>query len=307
MTDGGGSDDREPDPDAGSEESGASPPEDDWQPGAVSPGEADAADEHPIEDGVSPSRTRGGYDGSATEDSLSREAEDRGSERREPDGRDPGSRQQRSQGESNRPPVRGDGAADEGDVSEWVLLVRDVATSVGAVLLVGVYLFAISGVWPPMVAIESGSMQPNMDVNDLVFVMETGRFQPDAAQGDTGVVTARDGREVGYSTFGGPGDVIVFAPNGNRGQTPIIHRAMFYVEEGENWVDKANSSHLGAASSCSDLRHVCPARNDGFITKGDNNGVYDQVQTNDPVKPEWIVGTAETRVPGLGWLRLRFQ
>ena len=35
---------------------------------------------------------------------------------------------------------------------------------------------------------------------------------------------------------------------------------------------------------------------------------YDQVapsRLSPPVRPEWIVGTAEVRIPGLGWLRLR--
>lgn len=209
--------------------------------------------------------------------------------------------------ETNAPHTHATGDEDEKEVDEWVLLTRDVVTSIGAVVLLGAYLFAISGVWPPMVAIESGSMEPNMDINDLVFVMETDRFQPAAATGDTGVVPASVGEETGYYQFGDPGDVIVFAPNGDTGQTPIIHRAMFWVEEGEDWVAKADESYLGSVDTCADIPRACPAPHDGFITKGDKNRVYDQVQANEPVKPAWIVGTAEQRVPGLGWLRLRFQ
>jgi signal peptidase len=52
----------------------------------------------------------------------------------------------------------------------------------------------------------------------------------------------------------------------------------------------------------------CPAPRAGFITKGDANKNYDQVRPNvltAPVDANWVVGTAEVRIPGLGWLRLR--
>ena len=190
--------------------------------------------------------------------------------------------------------------------SGWVLLGRDIAASLLLVALVGAYLFVISGVWPPMVAVESGSMDPNMEKNDLVFVMGTDRFQPDAATDGTGVVVARDAAETGYTQFNNPGDVIVFEPNGNEGTTPIIHRAMFFVESGENWVNRADPAFLSGVDSCSDVGS-CPAPHDGFITKGDNNAAYDQVSgTSQPVRPDWVVGTAEIRIPGAGWLRLQF-
>ena len=186
--------------------------------------------------------------------------------------------------------------------SETVLFVRDVATSVGAVVLIGLYIFTISGVWPPMVAIESGSMEPNMSKNDLIFVMETDRFHPDAAHGESGVVTARAAEDIDYEKFGQPGDVIIYNPQGNTEVTPIIHRAMFWVEAGENWCDKANDEYISGTSQCSEAPHA------GFITKGDNNPTYDQSGSGnlEPVRPNWVVGTAEVQIPGLGWLRLQF-
>ena len=198
--------------------------------------------------------------------------------------------------------------AEESDDGGWLLFGRDLLVSISIVLLFGGYLFAISGVWPPMVAIESGSMEPNMERNDLVFVMDTDRFQPESATDETGVVVAHDGADVGYSQFGNPGDVIVFAPGGKEEQTPIIHRAMFWVEEGENWLDRADEEFLGGVDSCAQLSG-CPAPHAGFITKGDDNQAYDQASAGrigDPVRPEWVVGTAELRIPGAGWLRLQF-
>ena len=208
---------------------------------------------------------------------------------------------------SSPPPRRGGSTGTDGGNREVVYFLRDIVVSVIAVALLGGYIFMISGVWPPMVAIESGSMEPNMDVNDLVFVMETDRFQPEAAHGETGVVTAAEGRTVGYEQFGKNGDVIVFNPQGNEEVTPIIHRAMLWVEDGENWYDRADPAYVGSADNCQELLG-CPAPNAGFITKGDDNPTYDQTGNGqlDPIRAEWVVGTAEYRVPGLGWFRLRF-
>jgi len=194
-----------------------------------------------------------------------------------------------------------------------IVYVLDLVNSAGAVVLVGVLLLAISGLWPPLVAIESASMEPHIDTGDLVFVMDEDRFAGDGAHGETGVVTARVGAETGHTSFEGPGDVIVFAPDGDTGMTPVIHRAMFWVEAGENWYDKANPRYI-SADSCSELTN-CPAESSGFVTKGDNNGGYDQVNGLpscgqngcEPVKKAWIVGTAEVRVPLLGNIRLQIQ
>ena len=192
--------------------------------------------------------------------------------------------------------------------NEWVTFAYDVTSSVLAVALVGVLLFAVSGVWPPMVAIESGSMTPHMQTGDLVFVMDEKRFPGEGAH--KGVVTARAGGDVEYRKFDRPGDVIVYTPNGNTDRTPIIHRAMFWVEEGENWYEKADRQSVGRYSECGDTPDEampnCPAPHDGFVTKGDANGVYDQIRgLSGPVKPAWVVGTAEARVPLLGCLRLQ--
>lgn len=246
------------------------------------------------------------------------------STRRGPGEENPTGREQTADGERTGGKLddpRGDGEADwgredgnagddGGDDDSWTLFTRDLLMTIGAVLLLGVFLFAISGVWPPMVAIESGSMEPNMQINDLAFVMDTDRFQPaeseDIGPGDTGVVTAEVGEETGYTQFGDSGDVIVFQPNGNSQRTPIIHRAMFWVDAGEDWVERAEPQHLGNAETCEQVTG-CPAPHSGFITMGDDNPTYDQVgnDISEPVRPEWVVGTAEVRIPWLGWFRLQ--
>jgi signal peptidase len=192
-----------------------------------------------------------------------------------------------------------------------VAYIRDIGGSVLVVLLIGAILFGVSGVWPPMVAIESQSMEPHIMTGDLVFVMEEHRFAGAAAimysGTSTGIVPYQTGKETGYKSSGSYGDVIIYQPDGDSTATPIIHRARLWVSENENWYDEANKSYLGGADNCDELAY-CPAPYSGFITKGDNkhsNPVYDQVAgISAPVKPSWIIGTAEFRIPYLGYIRL---
>jgi signal peptidase len=187
-----------------------------------------------------------------------------------------------------------------------VQFVRETVVSLLIVLAVGFLLFAVSGVWPPLVAVESDSMEPHLHKGDLVLVMEEHRLDPAFATGDTGIVTAETGVEEGYTQFGGPGDVIVYRPYGSESATPIIHRAHLWVEDDEDWYDRADPAYV-QADSCAELT-ACPAPSEGFITKGDNpvtNDYYDQTRgISTVVKPEWVEGTAVLRIPWLGWIRL---
>ncbi|WP_435359974.1 S26 family signal peptidase [Haloarchaeobius sp. DFWS5] len=192
----------------------------------------------------------------------------------------------------------------------WIQTTRDIGGSLLTVAVIGLVLFGVSGVWPPLVAVESGSMEPHMYKNDLVFIVDDQRYPGNGAVEGTGVVTHRIGeQDTGYWSFGDYGNVIIYQPYGDERATPIIHRAMFYVEEGENWYDKANESYLNSgASSCEAIANgACPAPHAGFITKGDNNPTYDQVATqSNIVRPDWVRGKAKVRIPWLGWIRLKF-
>ncbi len=158
-------------------------------------------------------------------------------------------------------------------------VLRDLI-SVAKILIVYLILSQIIfGTWAPMRAIESGSMDPHMKVGDIVFIKDISRAS---------VVTQEDGAISGYKTFGDYGDVILYWKYGSTAGTPIIHRAMYYMEAGEPmWEGGPIAPHSG------------------YITKGDNNCVIDQYGLcTEPIREEWVIGVAYFRVPYIGYVRI---
>ncbi|QLG49776.1 S26 family signal peptidase [Natrinema halophilum] len=210
---------------------------------------------------------------------------------------------------------RSDAVRIEDGIGRWLLetddrmvaVSRNIAMAFVGVAVASLLLFAISGQFPVLVAVESGSMSPNMQTGDLVFIVEEDRFADGAAIDGTGVVTLDRGQESEYQKFNNPGDVIIFRPNGDPTATPVIHRAHFWVEDGENWVQTAADPGLMNGATCTDIPS-CPASHDGFVTKGDANEAYDQVPHSGAettvVSPHWVTGKAMTRVPWIGQIRL---
>ena len=162
---------------------------------------------------------------------------------------------------------------------------RDILWVVGVVAGVALLLFLVFGTWPAVVAVESESMVPNMNVGDLVFVAAQDRYGP--------LTSWAEGQESGYARFGSfpdrqgnqvYGDVIIYKPNGDSSVHPIIHRAIVWYEN---------------------------TTTPGYITKGDNNPTVDQdayyagIGAIKPVQKEWIVGKALFSVPIVGYLPLR--
>jgi signal peptidase len=84
-------------------------------------------------------------------------------------------------------------------------------------------VFAYSGVWPPMVVIESKSMQHGVDSS--IGVIDTGDIVIVKQVSSLGEVTTyMDAVPSGYSTYSELGDVIVYYKTGM--DKPIIHRAI---------------------------------------------------------------------------------
>lgn len=141
-----------------------------------------------------------------------------------------------------------------------------VAVVVGAISLVSQIAL---GLWTPMVAVESGSMVPNLNIGDIIVVQGASR---------TDIVTWEEAEKTGYKAFNNPGDVILYRPYGKDSlnlidqakallgmpfppykATPIIHRALRFVDKGKPMWEGGP---------------VAPFA--GYITKGDHNDVIDQ-------------------------------
>jgi signal peptidase len=128
----------------------------------------------------------------------------------------------------------------------WKGLARDaiVAGLIVAVILGAMYLYA--GVWPPLVVVESSSMQHSDEASGF-GVIDTGDmvFQQ-AAPTRESIVTYLEGRANGYATYGDYGDVIIFRRAGFA--TPIIHRAIMYI-----------SLHANGTADVDNLTPLLPA------------------------------------------------
>lgn len=187
-------------------------------------------------------------------------------------------------------------------------VVREFFGILAVIFLVGAVLFAVAGVWPPVVAVEGASMQPNLDRGDLVFVTGVAP-DGDGAHAD-GITTVEEAESTAHGTdherFGRPGDVVVFEEPDRYG-APTVHRAHLWVEADENWYERADPAAVPVGvHSCAELAN-CPAPHAGFVTKGDGNRYYDQATDyTDPVRPEWVRAKADVGIPMLGWFRLLF-
>lgn len=118
----------------------------------------------------------------------------------------------------------------------YVSLVRELLWVIGVVGGIAILLLLLSGTWPAVVTIESGSMTPHMNIGDLVFVVQKDRFGE--------IQTWDEARSTGYMKYGDYGDVIIYQPNGAKnpvlsipflstGVHPIIHRAMTKIGANE--------------------------------------------------------------------------
>ena len=105
---------------------------------------------------------------------------------------------------------------------------RDVAIAAGIIGLLLLILFLYTANWPPMVVIESDSMQHGddssigvIDTGDLVLVKRIDSRKE--------ITTYVEGRAKGYETYSDYGDVIIYRKNGGS-DTPVIHRSVLFLE-----------------------------------------------------------------------------
>ena len=219
--------------------------------------------------------------------------------------------------------------------SGLVLLLRDIGVAGGLVALVLLAMFTYAGQWPPLVVVESSSMMHGdenlshvgtIDTGDLVLVQMVDRIDD--------IVTYVEGFTSGHRTYGDFGDVIVYKADGSETATPIIHRAMIYLEanpDGMSYKAEALQNLPPGKWSCSNplatwdnltgtiyildvgysgqtvtisLQDLPRSVGNGYITKGDHNPTIDQPFRSAQVPLSWVVGKARGEIPWFGLLKL---
>jgi len=181
----------------------------------------------------------------------------------------------------------------DSDTSIWGLIWSVVLILTPVLLLVG-GLVGMTGSVSPFVTVASDSMEPNIETGETVVLVETSGsvvLAPDT------ITTAADARREPdpETSFGAPGDVIHFDPV--TADRPIVHRVQFEVSEGDEWVHRIDADpQYETNHTCASAEH-CPAPYDGYITAGDNNPTYDQLDGYQIVRDEQINGVVRFRVP----------
>lgn len=188
--------------------------------------------------------------------------------------------------------------------------VRDIVIAATAVIVLLAVLFAYSGVWPPMVVVESSSMMHGED--SQLGVIDTGDLTlVKKVDGRDGIVTyveaaSRRSPNYGLRTYGDLGNVIIYKKNGQAG-TPVIHRAIAWLEYNATASDPGQGIYRGdlpdigvfakTEYTVEGLRSYYPGQakvplvihistilsqsarssrpHDGFITRGDHNRISD--------------------------------
>ncbi len=217
------------------------------------------------------------------------------------------------------------------EIEETIIEIgKDILVSLVILGIILGSLYAFSGRWPPMVVIESGSMMHSeesqigvIDPGDIVLVQESDKED---------ITTYVEGRATGYRKYGEYGDVIIFEPDGDTGETPIIHRVVLYLEENDSvrgtfdipslgnlddteWDTCEDGNYLGLDCTLTlyDYGHrdedleidLSELNQGGYITKGDGNDRYDQETTlSPPVQEDWIKGRARGELPWFGIIKL---
>ncbi|HTP53570.1 MAG TPA: S26 family signal peptidase [Thermoplasmata archaeon] len=101
-----------------------------------------------------------------------------------------------------------------------------VALAIVVLMLVG--LFAFTQNWPPAYVVESKSMQHGYQ--DQVGLINAGDLVLAEKVPLSSIVPYVVGYRDGVHTYGEPGDVLLYHPNGNTRSTPIVHRAILYLQ-----------------------------------------------------------------------------
>ena len=225
--------------------------------------------------------------------------------------------------------------------SPAVQFLRDAGIALAFVVSILVAMYAYTGLWPPLVVVESESMMHSEENVSYIGVIDTGDMVlvKDIDEADD-VETYVEGFVTGHRTYGDYGDVVIYNKMGDLTETPIIHRAVLYLEANaggdsyrcealrdlpdDKWSSSDSWDQLKSAISIYhygyrdttvtiDVAYILGEFNrgsdtpqSGFIMRGDHNTWIDQRYRDSfkPVDADWVVGKARGEIPWFGLLKL---
>jgi signal peptidase len=184
--------------------------------------------------------------------------------------------------------------------------------------------------------VESNSMMHGEDNHSNIGTIDTGDLVlVKKVNSVADVETYMDSQISGHKTYGDYGDVVIYKRGGSDASTPIIHRALIYLEINSDGTSYRSQSLRQAAtdkwstsdptdtwdrltssltindvgynhlSVTIDIHSLVSSHRSGFITKGDHNLGTDQMYAAyGPVDFEWVVGKARGEIPWFGLLKL---
>ena len=124
-----------------------------------------------------------------------------------------------------------------GEYNPTRTLVRELVLAAGMITLLVLAMWAHTGSMPPLVVVESNSMQH--DSNGEIGTIDAGDLILVHSPEDNRIITFAEATDpksdyYGYESLGMEGDVIIYERNGESDSTPIIHRALFEISIGES-------------------------------------------------------------------------
>jgi len=227
---------------------------------------------------------------------------------------------------------------------QLMLFLRDAGIALLFVVFILLAMFAYSGLWPPLVVVESNSMMHGDDNTSHIGAIDTGDLVlVKKVDHPSDITTYMDGLSTGHKTYGDYGDVVIYKKEGSDILTPIIHRALIYLEPNADGLSYRSASLRDAPESAwstypvndtwdhltgalvlmnvsynrvtvqidvgnmiryFEVQGIDPKA--GFITKGDHNPQTDQSYGGlaPVVDFTWIVGKARGEIPWFGLLKL---
>ena len=80
----------------------------------------------------------------------------------------------------------------QGEENTWVSFGKDFLSVIAFLIIFMVLSNVVFGLWTPMVVVESGSMEPHMQIGDIIFVKSVDRVN---------IITNEEGKKAGYESF----------------------------------------------------------------------------------------------------------